>query len=79
MLQLAFARRQAAHDFTQRLGAPQVAKEHGDKLRPAPEAAGVALGAMLVDGRLEFKARDELQDLVENTAYSIRGGGLLAG
>jgi len=56
-----------------------VAKQHGDKLRPAPESAGVALGAMLADGRFEFKARDEPQDLGENTAYSIHGGGLLTG
>jgi hypothetical protein len=57
----------------------QVAKQHGDKLCPAPEAAGVALGAMLADGRLEFKTRDEPQDLGENAAYSVHGGGLLTG
>lgn len=42
-------------------------------------AANLAACAMLADGRLELQAWDELQDLEENAAYSIHGGGLLKG
>ncbi len=60
MPQLAFAGRQTAADFAQRLGAAEVAKQHGDKLSPASEAAGVAFPAMLADGLLKLRTREQL-------------------
>ena len=55
MPQLALAGRQAAADLAQRLGTAELAKQHGDELSPAGEAAGVALPAMLADGLFKLR------------------------
>ena len=41
------ATRQAVADIAKGISAAQLAKEHGDKLRPAGEALGGTLGVML--------------------------------
>ena len=60
MPRLALAGRQAAADLAQRLGTAELAKQHGDELSPAGEAAGVALPAMLADGLFKLRAREQL-------------------
>jgi hypothetical protein len=74
--QLALASRQATGDFAQALGVAQLAVQHGDQLGPTIKATRVALGLMFSDPGLELQAWDELQNLAENTAYSIHGGSL---
>src|SRR5665213_3785702 len=74
MPQFALARRQATSDFPQALGVAQLAEQHRDELRPTGKAPRVPLGLMLADRRLEFQARDQLQNLTEDTAFSIQGG-----
>jgi hypothetical protein len=34
---------------------------------------------MFAHGRLKLQSRDQLQNLTENTAYSVHGGTLLSG
>jgi hypothetical protein len=58
MSKLPFTGGQASAYFAQRLGMPQLAKEHGDELPPTTEAPGMSLGAVLAHGRFKFKARD---------------------
>src|SRR5215471_21406722 len=76
MPQFPFASGQAARDFAQALCMSELAEQHGDQLGPTAEAAGVPFRFMLPDFGLERQARDELQDLAENAAYSIHGGSL---
>jgi hypothetical protein len=56
---------------------PQLAKQHGDELRPAPKTTCVALSLVLSYGGFKLQAGELLQHLRENAAYSIHGGGLL--
>ncbi|WP_245632531.1 hypothetical protein, partial [Edaphobacter aggregans] len=65
---------QSLRDFTQTVGPSQLAEQHGDELTPAGKASGVPLGSMLANRSLEIGARKQLQELAENTAYSIHGG-----
>jgi hypothetical protein len=63
------------------MGSAQLAKEHGDELSPAGEAAGMAFGAGLVYRLLELEARKQLQELAEYATESIHqwpsiGGGM---
>src|SRR3954471_20332538 len=76
MPQFALASGQPTGDFAQALGVAQLAEQHGDQLGPTAEAARMALGLMFVDLGLKLQAWDELQNLAENTAYSIHGGSL---
>src|SRR5215831_11789047 len=76
MPQFPFAGGQTPRDFAQALRMSELAEQHGDQLGPAAEAAGMPFGFMLPDFGLERQARDELQDLAENAAYSIHGGSL---
>src|SRR5215469_4341795 len=76
MPQFPFAGGQTPRDFAQALRMSELAEQHGDQLGPAAEAAGMPFSFMLPDFGLERQARDELQDLAENTAYSIHGGSL---
>src|SRR5215472_8087119 len=76
MPQFPFAGGQTARDFAQALRMSELAEQHGDQLGPTAEAAGMPFGFMLPDFGLERQARDELQDLAENAAYSIHGGSL---
>ncbi len=59
--QLAFASGQAPADFAQRVRLPQLAKQHGDELAPAGEAARVPLGSVLPHQLLEFQTRKQLE------------------
>src|SRR5450432_2064703 len=74
MLQLSFARRQTAGDFSQALGVSQLAEHHRDELRPTGKAPSVAFGLMPAHRRLELQTRDHTQNLTENAAYSVHGG-----
>jgi hypothetical protein len=58
MTKLSLAGGQASANFAQRLGMPQLAKEHGDELTPTTETSGMSLGVVLAHGRFKFKARD---------------------
>src|SRR5215467_14825484 len=73
---LAFNRPQPIADLPQRLGLPQLAKQHRHKLSPTIKSARVALGLMLPHGFLELDAGEEVEQLGENAAYSIQGGSL---
>jgi hypothetical protein len=74
VFQLALRTGQTAHDLPQRFGLSQLAKQHGDQLRPATESLGVLLGPMLPDRLLELDSGQEAQYLRKNAAYSIHGG-----
>src|SRR5882672_3250333 len=74
MAQLSLTRRQPAGDLAQALGVAQLAKQHGDHLRPTGKASGVPLGLVLLHGRFKLHSWNQLQNLTENTAYSIQGG-----
>jgi hypothetical protein len=52
-----------------------MAEQHGHKLAPATEAAGMALGPVLDHGLLKLGAGKQLQHLAENARYSYHGGG----
>ena len=58
MPQLAFAGGQAAADLAQGLRPAQMTEQHGYKLAPTTEPAGVALGAVLDDGPLQTRVRE---------------------
>jgi hypothetical protein len=53
--------------------ASELAERHSHPLAPAGEAARMALGLVILNRALEFQARDQLQQLGENAAYSIHG------
>src|SRR6266498_315311 len=74
MPQLAFAGRQATRDFPQALCVAQLAEHHRDELGPAGKVSRVPFGLMVADRRLEFRPRDQLQNLTEDAAYSVQGG-----
>ena len=73
MPQLAFTGRQSAANFAQRLGASQLAEQHGDELSPTAEAARMPFGFVLPDRGFKAGARNKLENLRENAAYSVQG------
>ncbi len=77
MAQLAFTGRQALADFSQRTRPSQLQVHHGHELAPTGETARVPLGVMFLDGALELRSREQLEQLREDAAYSIHGGSLL--
>ena len=56
---------QAIADFAQRIGASQLAEQHGDELRPAGKALGVTLSGVLLDECGEFGSGKVLEQLIE--------------
>jgi hypothetical protein len=60
------------------MGATQLTEQHGHDLASTGKPAHVALCLMLLDGGFKLDARKQLQQLTENTAYSIHGGSLAA-
>jgi hypothetical protein len=60
MPQLAFARRQSTTNFAQRLGRPELTEQHGHKLSPTAEAAGMPFGFMLANRRVKSSSRNQL-------------------
>jgi hypothetical protein len=54
---------QASANFPQRLGVPQLTKEHGHELAPTGETTRVPFGVVLAGGKFEFQTRNQLQDL----------------
>jgi hypothetical protein len=73
MTQFAFRSGQAAANLPQGLGMPQLAEQHRDELPPTAEPAGMTLGLIRADHRLEVNARNQLQNLRENATNSIHG------
>ena len=73
VLELALAAAQALADLPERVGAPQLAEEHGDELPPAREPARMALGVRPFDQRLELGPREELEQLTEHAAECAHG------
>jgi len=67
VVELPLAGGQPPADLPQGVGAAQLAEQHSDKLAPAGEAPGVALGPRLLDGPLEVHPREELEELTEDT------------
>jgi hypothetical protein len=55
MAKVSFAGGRAYTDFAQRLGVPQLTKEHGDELAPATETEGAPFGLVLAHGRFNSK------------------------
>jgi hypothetical protein len=74
--QLALTGRQAIANLAQGPGPAELAKQHGHKLAPAGETAGMPFGFVLLDSLLELDAWKQLEQLRENAAYSIHGGNL---
>jgi hypothetical protein len=56
---------QAAADVAQGIGATQLAKEHGDELRPAGKALGASFGIVLLNQRSELSPGKMLEQLIE--------------
>ena len=57
-------------NLAQRVGAPQLAEHHRDKLTPTAKAAGMALGFSFLNQQLKVAARKKLENLTEH-AYRI--------
>jgi hypothetical protein len=73
MLELALAAAQSPADLPQRVGAPQLAEQHGHELAPAREAPGVAFGVRPLDQRLELRPAEQLEQLAEHAAECAHG------
>jgi hypothetical protein len=61
MLQFAFATRQPATDLAQRMGPPEVAKQHCHELRPTVEATSMSLRSGLSHRPLKIRAWKKLE------------------
>ena len=73
MLQLAFARAQTLGDLAQRFGLRELTEQHRHQLSPIAETARITLGLMFLHCCFEAVARDQLQNLAEDAAYSFQG------
>ena len=65
MYQFAEAAGETVADLAQRIGAAELAENHGDKLRPAGESLGGPLGVVFLDERPELGAGKMLEQLIE--------------
>ena len=79
MVELALGGAQTLRDLGQAVRPAQLTEQHGHELAPAGEAAGVALGMVLLHRLLEFAAGEQLQELAEYAAYSVHGRHLRQG
>jgi hypothetical protein len=73
MRQLALAGLHPLFDLPQAMRTAQLAKQHRHKLLPAAHAARVSLGAELANLPFEVAARNELENLAEQTAKWTHG------
>ena len=71
--QLAFAAGQPPADLPQGVRPAELTEQHGHELAPAGEAAGMALGPVLLDQGLKLGAREELEQLAEDAGESLHG------
>ncbi len=74
MGKLSLAGRKPVADLAQRVGAPQLAEHHRDKLIPTAKAAGMSLGFSFLNQQLKVGARKELEKLTEHARESIHVG-----
>src|SRR3954454_7235113 len=65
MHETAQATGQAVADVAQGIGAAQLAKEHGDELRPASKALGGSFGPVFLHQRGEFRTGKMVEQLIE--------------
>jgi hypothetical protein len=63
MSQFSFRSRQAPANLPQRLGVPQLAKEHGHELAPTSKAPRMPFGVVPAGGPFKFQTWNQLQDL----------------
>src|SRR6266545_4188032 len=75
VVELPFRRRQAATDLTKRLGPAEMAEQHRHELIPTSEAAGMPFGLVLSGELLELRSGKDLEDLLEDAAYSVHRWG----
>jgi len=69
-----FASGKALADLPQRVGAAQLAEQHGDKLAPTAKAAGMPLGSRFFDEQLKLGSRKKLENLTKHATESIHVG-----
>jgi hypothetical protein len=67
MLEFALAGSQSLGDFTERIGAAQLAEKHGNELLPTGKALGLVFSLMFVDHVLELNPWKKPQQLAEQT------------
>jgi hypothetical protein len=65
MDQSAETARQTVANFAQGVGASQLTEQHRNELRPTSKALGITLGGVLLHQRGEFRAREVLEQLIE--------------
>src|SRR6266550_610689 len=73
MPQLSLARPQPFRNFAQRLSLSQLTEQHRYELAPTRESTRVPLGLMLPHRTLKLVARNQLENLTEDAAYSFHG------
>ena len=61
-------------NLTQRMGLPQLAEHHRDKLAPTAKATRMALGFSFLNQQLKIAAREKLENLTEHATESIHVG-----
>ena len=66
-------------DLAQTAGQSQLAKQHGDALRPTAKALAVPFRSGLFDQAVEGGAGHDLQDLAEQARIVSHGRGPLGG
>jgi hypothetical protein len=71
MGQLALAAAKSLLDLAQAVRTSQLAKQHRDELLPAADASGVPLRIEFMHLTFEVGARNELENLAEQTAESV--------
>src|SRR5262245_11324651 len=74
MREFPFATRKPVANLTQRVGTPQLAEHHRDKLIPAAKTTGMALGFSFPNQPLKFASRKKLENLTEHATESIHVG-----
>ena len=77
VLELPFTASEPSGDLPEGMGSAQLAKEHGDKLPPAGEAAGMTFGLGLVHGLLELDPRNHCKSWLNRLQNRFTDGPLL--
>src|SRR6266511_55927 len=75
VVELPFRRLQAATDLTKRLGLAEMAEQRRHGLVPAGKPAGMPFGLVLSGELLELRSGKDLENLLEDAAYSVHRWG----